>query len=262
MMLRLQMNAPAFVTSALSLAFLLHLGEPGFGYCPDRKEATASAQVDVHADQQGCAVDLDADEIGVTDRRGDLVFAGVEPGDHYLHVRCSGRNEQAFFLSPHPGERLELQAANGKNAQASTPPMGLEAAQARIELQQAIQRALHLRAAGSLEEAVALLRQATRLDPENPDLHRELGITLLLGKDWKRARIEMIEAVRHDPQNADAHNGLGYALEKLGELEAALKEYRTATQLEPDNLSYLEHYVGLQAKLAGLEAQKLGKRKK
>jgi hypothetical protein len=258
----LEMNASAFVKSGLSLAFLLHLGEPGFGYCPDRKERTASAEVDVHADQQGCAVDLDADEIGVTDRHGDFVFTGVEPGDHYLHVRCSAKNEQGFFLSPHPGERLELQAATGRNTQASTPSVGLEAAQARIELQQAIQRALHLRAAGSLEEAVALLRQAARLDSENPDLHRELGITLLLGKDWKRARIEMIEAVRHDPQNADAHNGLGYALEKLGELKAALKEYRTATQLEPDDPSYREHYVGLMAKLAGLESEKLGKRKK
>jgi len=262
MMQWLAMNASAFVKSALSLAFLLHLGEPGFGYCSDRKEAAASAEVDIHTDQQGCAVDLDADEVGVTDRRGDLVFTGVEPGDHYLHVRCSSKNEQGFFLSPHPGERLELQAATGKDVQAPAPPTGLEAAQARIELQQAIQRALHLRAAGRLEEAVALLRQVTRLDSENPDLHRELGITLLLGKDWKRARIEMIEAIRHDPQNADAHNGLGYALEKLGKLEAALKEYRTATRLEPDDPSYREHYVGLEAKLAGLGSEKLEKRKK
>ena len=102
------------------------------------------------------------------------------------------------------------------------------------------------------------LRDAAKLDPENSDLHCELGITFLLGKDWKRARVEMLEAVRHEPTNADAHNGLGYALEKLGKLDDALKEYRTASKLDPEDSSYRQHYVDA---LGKLYAQQAGKKK-
>jgi Flp pilus assembly protein TadD len=63
-----------------------------------------------------------------------------------------------------------------------------------------------------------------------------------MAKEWKRARVEMTEAIRHDQTDADAHNGLGYAMEKLGDLDGALKEYRIATQLEPDDSSYRTHY--------------------
>jgi Flp pilus assembly protein TadD len=100
-----------------------------------------------------------------------------------------------------------------------------------------------------LDEAVAALRQAMKLDPENSDLHRELGITFLLAKEWKRARVEMIEAIRHDQTDADAHNGLGYALEKLGDIDGAVKEYRTATHLEPDDPTYRTHYLDALVKI-------------
>ena len=90
-----------------------------------------------------------------------------------------------------------------------------------------------------------------KLDPENSDLHREMGITFLLAKEWKRARVEMIEAIRHDQTDADAHNGLGYALEKLGDIDGALKEYRTATNLEPDDPTYRTHYFDALVKIQG-----------
>jgi Flp pilus assembly protein TadD len=87
------------------------------------------------------------------------------------------------------------------------------------------------------------------LDPENSDLHRELGITFLLAKEWKRARVEMIEAIRQDQTDADAHNGLGYALEKLGDIDGAVKEYRTAMNLEPDDPTYRTHYYDALVKI-------------
>jgi len=84
-----------------------------------------------------------------------------------------------------------------------------------------------------------------------------LGITFLLAKEWKRARVEMIEAIRHDQPDADAHNGLGYALEKLGDIDGAVKEYRTATHLEPDDPSYRTHYFDALVKIqARQEAKK------
>jgi Flp pilus assembly protein TadD len=123
-------------------------------------------------------------------------------------------------------------------------------------LRQLVQQAVQLRARGRLEEAVERLRAALKLDAENSDLHRELGITFLLGKDWKRARVEMLEAIRHDPTDADAYNGLGYALEKMGDLDEAVKQYRMATQLDPADPTYRTHYFDILSKLAQQRAKK------
>ena len=130
-----------------------------------------------------------------------------------------------------------------------------------MKLRRDVQQAATLRAQGQLDEAVQLLHEAARMDPENSDLHRELGITFLLNKEWKRARVEMLEALRHDPNDADAHNGLGYALEKLGDINSALKEYRVATHLEPDNASYRQHYLEGLGKLAARQAEAKEKKK-
>jgi len=213
-----------------------------------------SAQVNVHAGQAGCQVDVDAQTVGKTDAAGNLVVKDVEAGDHYLHVRCPGREEAAHFISLRAGDNLELQATGGTTpAQAERSPA--EVAETRAQLEQLVLDAVQLRAKGQLDEAVEKIRQALKLDPENSDLHRELGITFLLSKDWKRARIEMIEAIRHDPTDADAHNGLGYSLEKLGDLDAALKEYRLATRLEPDDPTYRTHYFDALSKLSQQKAK-------
>ena len=145
-------------------------------------------------------------------------------------------------------ERRRRPAARPWNAHRGGPP--LDAAAKRPALQGLVLKAVSLRARGEFEEAVSLLRQAAALDPKNADLHRELGITFLLDKNWEDARIEMLEAIHHDPQDADAHNGLGYALEKLGDLAQAVQEYQQATRLDPDDDSYRQHVVSAQAKLA------------
>ncbi len=200
-------------------------------------------------------MDLDAEPAGKTDAKGILALDEVDPSDHYLHVRCPGEQpETAYFVSPHAGENLEIRPAPPGASPGSPPP--IEPAELKVKLSQSVQRAVRLRSQSRLEEAVELLRQATKMDPENSDLHRELGITFLLDKEWKRARVEMLEAIRHDPTDADAHNGLGYALEKLGEIDAALKEYRIATRLEPDNSSYRQHYLEAIGKLALKQAEK------
>lgn len=219
-----------------------------------RESQLQPTQVTVHAGQAGCQVDVDAQTVGKTDTSGNLTVNDVEPGDHYLHVHCPGQEESAHFISLHPGENLQLQAREKSLPQppsSATPGV----AETKIQLQQLVLQALQFRAKGRVEEAAEKIRQALKLDPENSDLHRELGITFLLGKEWKRARIEMIEALRHDPTDADAHNGLGYALEKLGDLDAALKEYRLATRLDPADPTYRTHYFDALSKLAQQRAK-------
>jgi hypothetical protein len=225
------------------------------------KERPGVASVEVRIGHAGCKVDLDDSTVGKTDADGVLLLGAVEPGDHYIHVDCSGQPEEAFFVSPAAGQSSVVKpemAISGNITARYTP---LEEAQRRIKLTHAVQQAVRLRARGELDQAVKLLREATRLDPENSDLHRELGITFLLGKDWARGRVEMLEAIRHDPQDADAHNGLGYALDKMGDLDGAVKEYRIATHLEPDDESYNQHYLEALGKIAARDAEQKEKRK-
>jgi hypothetical protein len=216
----------------------------------------ASAQVTVRARGPGCSVDLDDQRVGKTDDHGVLFLPEVEPGDHYLHLRCPSEAEKSFFISPRSGENVDVDGTKAEDASNPQANPDTSLPEAKIRLRQLVQQAVQLRARGRLDEAVEQLRTALKLDAENSDLHRELGITFLLGKDWKRARVEMLEAIRHDPTDADAYNGLGYALEKMGDLDEAVKQYRMATQLDPADPTYRTHYFDILSKLAQERAKK------
>jgi tetratricopeptide (TPR) repeat protein len=219
-----------------------------FGVAAERQKPQQTATLIVQAGGLGCRVDLDAGVLGTTDASGMLTVGDIDPGDHYVHVRCPGKAEAGFFISPLANEHARIGPIQDASASSSaTDPIVV--ANNKTQLQRLVQQAVQLRQQARLDEAVAALRQAMRLDPENADLHRELGITFLLAKEWKRARVEMIEAIHHDQTDADAHNGLGYALEKLGDIDGAVKEYRIATNLEPDDPSYRTHYFDALVKI-------------
>ncbi|MGD1101930.1 MAG: tetratricopeptide repeat protein [Terriglobia bacterium] len=219
-----------------------------FGVASARERQAQTAKVVVQPGRPGCRVDLDAEAAGATDAAGNLTIADVDPGDHYIHVRCPGKPEAAYFISPKANEEARIgPIQDTPSSSAGSDPAAL--AEDKTQLRRLVQQAVQLRAQARLDEAVAALHQAMKLDPENSDLHRELGITFLLAKEWKRARVEMIEAIRHDQTDADAHNGLGYALEKLGDIDGAVKEYRTATHLEPDDPTYRTHYLDALVKI-------------
>ena len=236
----------------LALVFAILLAPAGLdgSLSMEKGREQASAQVTVRASARGCTVDLDNYRLGMTDEHRLLVAPQVEPGDHYLHVRCPSQAEQAFFISPHAGENLKLDAEKAAASSSAQADSIANPAETKIRLSQLVQQAVQLRARGRLDEAVELLHAALKLDAENSDLHRELGITFLLGKDWKRARVEMLEAIRHDPTDADAYNGLGYALEKMGDLNEAVKQYRMATHLDPADPTYRTHYFDALSKIA------------
>jgi len=223
---------------------------------PREQTSQAFAHVTVRARLPGCLADLDGESVGKTDKNGVLFVPEVEPGDHYLHLRCPGEEEKVFFISLLLGENVALDESKAETAATPQNDAGPGLAEVRSQLSQLVQQAVQLRARGRLDEAVERLRETVKLDPGNSDLHRELGITFLLGKDWKRARVEMLEAIRLDPTDADAYNGLGYALEKMGDLNEAIKQYRMATRLDPSDPTYRTHYFDLLSKLAQEKAKK------
>ncbi len=64
------------------------------------------------------------------------------------------------------------------------------------------------------------------------------------------------KSIADDPTNADAHNYLGYSHRKLGDIETALAEYRTALELDPRHRGANEYLGELY-----LEQDKLDKAK-
>ena len=214
------------------------------------------AKIEVQTGREDCTAELDSAPAGKTGTTGALVLETVELGDHYLHLKCPDEQGKAYFISPRVGETLQISHVLEGVPSSESTPSPVELAEVKIQLRQHIREAVELRSRGHIEKAIDHLRSAYRLDPENSDLHREMGITFLLAKEWKRSRVEMLEAIRHDPTDAEAHNGLGYALEKMGSLQAALEEYRTASKLEPNDFSYRRRYISALAKLSEQQAAK------
>ena len=66
----------------------------------------------------------------------------------------------------------------------------------------------------------------------------------------------MLEAIRNDPNDAEAYNGLGYSLEKLGQIDAAVEAFHTASKLDPSDISYRRQYFDALARQSEQKAER------
>jgi Tetratricopeptide repeat len=221
-----------------------------------REKGDAAASISVVSGKDRCKVDVDGEETELTGSDGALVVKDVEPGDHYVHVQCPDQRETSYFISAPAGQRVEVDAREAATSSRVAESASTNPAASEMQLRNIVSEADQMRSSGQFKESVELLRKATLLDPRNGDLHRELGITFLMFHEWDRARVEMLEAVRREPQNVDAHSGLAYALEKVGDLDGALKEYRLCTQMDPHDTSLRDHYVEVLGLLYSEKAEK------
>jgi Flp pilus assembly protein TadD len=100
--------------------------------------------------------------------------------------------------------------------------------------------ATYLREAASLldegrgPEAEPILRQAVRLEPQNPDILNHLGASL-----WSQGRVLQALscftlAVQINPGDSKIWNNLGITHWDMGRLDEAVDCYRRSLQLEPD----------------------------
>jgi serine/threonine-protein kinase len=85
------------------------------------------------------------------------------------------------------------------------------------------------------DQAIAEFEQTIGLDPENAWCHNRLGFTLA----WKgghddEAIAQFREAIRLDPNLGWSHYFLAVALERKGNLDEALDEFRNAARLVPE----------------------------
>ena len=82
-------------------------------------------------------------------------------------------------------------------------------------------------------EAVKILQQALRLDPDLPELQYQLGLAYHAIGDEADAESELQAAIERTPGSAPAHNYLGIVRFQLGNARAALDEFRAAAKLAP-----------------------------
>jgi tetratricopeptide (TPR) repeat protein len=93
---------------------------------------------------------------------------------------------------------------------------------------------------GDIEGAIREYREALRLNPNNDIAHYNLGLALDDKGDLDAAMGELREALRLNPTFENAHNILGSALYKKGKVDAAIAEYREGLRQDPENDS--AHY--------------------
>jgi len=93
---------------------------------------------------------------------------------------------------------------------------------------------------GDVEAAIGEYREALRLNPNNDIAHYNLGLALDDKGDLEGAVGEYRETLRLNPGNEGAHINLGSALFKKGNVDAAIAEYRESLRLNPENDS--AHY--------------------
>lgn len=84
-------------------------------------------------------------------------------------------------------------------------------------------------------EAIAQLRQAALLKPDNADVRNDLGFAYKKNGDAKAAEAEYREAIRINPKLASAYSNLGNLLYARRDYTGAIQEYRAALKLQPGN---------------------------
>ena len=106
--------------------------------------------------------------------------------------------------------------------------------------------AVALRATGDLAGAETELREATKHAPNSGPVHNFLGILLFRRGDIQGAVAEFRTSAQLQPNDGVVHFNLAEALEKLGDRKAALAEYKTASTLAPGNAGFKERYERLE----------------
>jgi tetratricopeptide (TPR) repeat protein len=90
-----------------------------------------------------------------------------------------------------------------------------------------------LNEAGKAHDAVALLREAVRIEPDFADAHNNLGMALVILGEDDEAAAELWTALRLNPGLGEAHNNLGTVLERQGKHAEALSQFTEALRLDP-----------------------------
>lgn len=89
---------------------------------------------------------------------------------------------------------------------------------------------------GFLEQALQELRAAAELDPDDPEIHYELGVAHALSRDWDAAADALADSVRLNPDNGWVRVVFGLVLLEADRPEEGAGELLAGARLRPDDL--------------------------
>jgi Tfp pilus assembly protein PilF len=100
-----------------------------------------------------------------------------------------------------------------------------------------VNRGNQLLSEGKPAEAVQLLTEASQMNPQDEDVHYDLGLALArLGK-VEEAIQQYEKALTIFPDYVEAHNNLGNLLMRNGQMDEAIQHFETAIKIMPDYAS-------------------------
>jgi tetratricopeptide (TPR) repeat protein len=102
-------------------------------------------------------------------------------------------------------------------------------------------------AAGDIQGAIALYREAVVAAPQDADIAYRLALAFDKAGDTDAERTTLEQTVRIDPSMAQAQNQLGYVLSRSGDVPDAEEHFRLAVQSAP---AYTAAWVNYAAALA------------
>ena len=88
---------------------------------------------------------------------------------------------------------------------------------------------------GHLDDAVAALQQAARVDPNSPAAQTGLRKAQTLKQRVEAEIVKQRALVRDHPNDPDAHYRLGKAEARAGALKDAIRDFQKVVELRPDN---------------------------
>ena len=115
----------------------------------------------------------------------------------------------------------------------------VQAQEPKDRAKQLLNLAMKMREQSRHAEAVKLLREASQLQPDNPDVLFWLGLSYEDVGLHDEQIAAMREVVRLRPDFGEAWRSLGNALHAVGNLDAAADAVKKALAIEPDNLYVL-----------------------
>lgn len=100
------------------------------------------------------------------------------------------------------------------------------------------QLATRLQGVSCFDEALQILNTALEIDPNDPELLREIGFVYRKKGPsfYSRAERYMEQALQFNDHDSELHGMLGGLYRRRGEYERALAEYKRAHELQPDDL--------------------------
>jgi type II secretory pathway predicted ATPase ExeA/Flp pilus assembly protein TadD len=141
--------------------------------------------------------------------------------------------EKALAAVPVPA------APTGRDRASETELPGSAPASPAIAEASKLHQGVDLARHGRLDEAIAVFREASDLEPNDPTAQYNLGLAFLQNGQAEDAVRALRNAAGVAVADAALHRTLGSALRQSGDLDGAMKAFREAVRLDPrDTSSY------------------------